>query len=83
MSIVKKRIKKDFSVIIYGTVGKSEILEQLDKAGKIDLKAIQGKWEVYFNSVLENPLEGIEKAIVIAGSDKRGTIYGLFHFRNS
>lgn len=75
----KEENKKDFSVIIYGTVGKSEILEQLDKAGKIDLKAIQGKWEVYLFSILENPLEGIEKAIVIAGSDKRGTIYGLFH----
>lgn len=75
----KEYYEKDSTVIIYGTVGKSEILEQLDKAGQISLEAVKGKWEVYSFSILENPLEGIEKAVVIAGSDKRGTIYGLFH----
>ena len=30
-------------------------------------------------ALVEDPLPGIRRALVIAGSDKRGTIYGLFH----
>ena len=29
--------------------------------------------------MVQNPFEGVKCALVIAGSDKRGTIYGLFH----
>ncbi|MCQ2573399.1 MAG: glycosyl hydrolase 115 family protein [Treponema sp.] len=60
------------STVIFGTVGKSAIIENLEKEGKIDLSEVKGKREVYGFYVLENQ-------IVIAGSDKRGTIYGLFH----
>ena len=37
---------------------------------------IQGKWESFKTTVVENPLPGVLKALVIAGSDKRGAIYG-------
>ncbi|WP_431242547.1 glycosyl hydrolase 115 family protein [Flavobacterium sp. P21] len=77
-----KRIKKiseaeDFVVII-GTLGKSEIINQLAKKGKIDAKELQGKWEKFTTQIVENPFKGIKKALVIAGSDKRGTIYGIY-----
>ncbi|MFC0780559.1 glycosyl hydrolase 115 family protein [Flavobacterium sp. HJSW_4] len=77
-----KRIKKiseaeDFVVII-GTLGKSEIIDQLAKKGKIDGNALQGKWEKFTTQIVENPFKGIKKALVIAGSDKRGTIYGIY-----
>lgn len=67
------------TAVIYGTVGKSAILEKLDSEGKISLKQIADKWEVYSVNIVENPAPNIAKAIVIAGSDKRGTIYGLYH----
>lgn len=65
--------------VIYGTVGKSPILNTLQKNGKLNLSMIKGKWEVYGFGLVEDPFPGVECALVIAGSDKRGTIYGLFH----
>lgn len=65
--------------ILYGTVDNSPILHQLENNNQIDLSDIKGKREVYMIQIIANPFEGVEKALLIAGSDKRGTIYGLFH----
>lgn len=62
------------TTIIFATIGKSEVLEELVKEGLVDIKDIKGKREVYKFSVLPE-----ENVILIIGSDKRGTIYGLFH----
>lgn len=69
----------DFAVI-YGTLGRSPILDEMERNGKIDFSRVRGKWEVYSFSVVKDPVSGIGSAVVIAGSDKRGTIYGLYHF---
>lgn len=66
------------SVIIAGSIGKNKLIDKLIDAGKLKTDDIKGKWEVYKTDVIENPFEGVEKALVIAGSDKRGTIYGLY-----
>jgi len=39
---------------------------------------VRGKWEAFLIQVVNDPFPGVDKALVIAGSDKRGTIYGLF-----
>lgn len=65
--------------VIYGTVGKSNILQELEQKGKLDLTPICGKREVYLFQLISNPTPEIDCALVIAGSDKRGTIYGLYH----
>lgn len=65
-------------IVIVGTIGKSKIINDLIRDKKLNVSDIQGKWESYQIEVLEKPLPGVEKALVIAGSDKRGTIYGLF-----
>jgi hypothetical protein len=65
-------------VIIIGTLGKSEIIDQLAKEGKIDANQLKGKWEKFTTQIVDNPVKGIKKALVIAGSDKRGTIYGIY-----
>ncbi len=67
------------NLVIYGTADKSDYLADLEERGLIDLDEVRGKWEVYGFYVLDNPMEGVDHALVIAGSDKRGTIYGLFH----
>lgn len=68
------------TVLIYGTIGKSEMLSELERDNHIDLSIIREKREVYIIQEITKPFYGIDKALVIAGSDKRGTIYGLFHF---
>lgn len=72
---------RDFVVII-GTLGKSKIIDQLAKEGKINANELRGKWEKFTTQIVENPFKGIKKALVIAGSDKRGTIYGIYDLSN-
>ncbi|WP_024866322.1 glycosyl hydrolase 115 family protein [Butyrivibrio sp. FCS014] len=67
------------NLIIYGTVDKSDYLKELEENGLLDLEQVRGKWEVYSFQVIDKPMDGVDHAVVIAGSDKRGTIYGLFH----
>ena len=63
--------------ILAGTLGQSAIIDALAAAGKIDAAAVQGRWEVYGIQMLEQPAEGIDRAVVIYGSTPRGTAYGL------
>ena len=65
-------------VVIIGTVGKSALVDGLVAAGKLDVAAIRGKWEGWLVQTLERPMPGVERALVIAGSDKRGTIFGIY-----
>ena len=65
-------------LVIAGTLGHSKLIDQLVSEKKIDLSILNGKWEQFIIQVVENPFPGIEKALVIAGSDKRGTIFGIF-----
>lgn len=69
------------SVIIAGTVGKSAILNRLADEGKISLENVVDKREVYSILKIESPFDEypeIVEALIICGSDKRGTIYGIF-----
>lgn len=66
----------DYAVIV-GTIGKSKLIDELASKNKIDTKSIQGGWERYSMQLVENPTKGIRKALVIAGSDRRGTAFGL------
>ncbi len=65
-------------IILYATIGKSQLLTELEQNGKINLSSINGHREVYGIYFINNPFEGVKKALVVAGSDKRGTIYGIF-----
>jgi hypothetical protein len=66
--------------VLFGTDGKSPALDELDRLGRIRLDDIRGKREVFLMQVIDAPegWNGVNKVLVIAGSDKRGTIYGLF-----
>jgi hypothetical protein len=65
-------------VIIAGTIGNSSLIDALIKSGKIDVSAINGTWEAFTSTVVSNPINGVHEALVIAGSDRRGTVYGLY-----
>lgn len=66
------------NAVIAGSIGRNPVIDSLVAEGKLDVSPIAGKWEAYTIAVVENPVKGVKKALVIAGSDKRGTIYGIY-----
>ncbi|WP_410534972.1 glycosyl hydrolase 115 family protein [Streptomyces sp. KL2] len=64
--------------VIVGTIGKSPLIDRLVAAGKLDVSGIAGKWETTVEQVVEEPVPGVRRAFVIAGSDQRGTIFGIY-----
>lgn len=77
--VVSKASELGKTAIIAGSIGNNDVIDSLIAEGKLDVSDIQGKWEVYKIQFVTNPTAGVDKAIVVAGSDKRGTIYGLYH----
>lgn len=71
-------LPKSETVIIAGTLGKNPLIDQLVTSGKLNVADLKGKWETSLVQVVEKPFPGIKQALVIAGSDKRGTIFGMF-----
>ena len=65
-------------VVIVGTIGKSPLIDRLIRERKIEASGIAGKWESFFLQTVASPIPGVSSALVIAGSDKRGTIYGVY-----
>jgi len=76
LSIDSLPISKE--VVVIGTVGKSPLIAALVKQGKIDVQGIDGKWETCLIQVVEKPFPHIDRALVIAGSDKRGAVFGVY-----
>ncbi|MFE9747739.1 glycosyl hydrolase 115 family protein [Saccharothrix saharensis] len=65
-------------VVIVGTVGRSPLIADLVERGKLDVSGIEGRWETSLQQVVHDPLPGVRRAFVIAGSDQRGTIFGAY-----
>ena len=76
-ALVTTGIPKAKTMIIAGTIGKSGLIGQLIASGKLDVEDVRGKWENSLVELINDPFPGVDQALVIAGSDKRGTIYGL------
>ncbi len=65
-------------ILIIGSLDNSSWIKQLVQSGKINADDLQGKNEKYIICTVKQPLAGVDEAVVIAGSDKRGTIYGVY-----
>ena len=65
-------------LILVGTLGKSPLIDALARVGRIDAAALRGKWEGYLIQSVKDPLPGVARALVVAGSDRRGTAYGIY-----
>jgi hypothetical protein len=65
-------------VVIVGTIGHNKLIDQCIKEGKIDTAGIAGRWETFALQVIEKPYPNIATALVIFGSDRRGTAYGVY-----
>lgn len=75
---IHKKVPKAKLLVLIGTLGKSPAIDKLVKSNKLDVTGIAGKWETYLVQVVDKPMQGVDQALVIAGSDKRGTIFGIY-----
>ena len=64
-------------LIVAGSL-ESRFVKELVKAKKIDITSLKGKREKYLMKAVSRPFDGVDEAWVIVGSDKRGTIYGIY-----
>jgi len=65
-------------IIIIGSLAKSGIIQQLVRENKLKVDSIRNRWEAFQWTTISSPVKGINSALVIAGSDKRGTAFGVF-----
>ncbi|ROH97849.1 glycosyl hydrolase 115 family protein [Chryseobacterium daecheongense] len=71
VSPVVKDTKLLHGAIIVGTIGKSKLIDQLVDNGKLNVDAVKNKWESFL-------IQTVGDNLIIVGSDKRGTIYGIY-----
>ncbi len=64
--------------VLIGTLGHSPLIDGLVTAGKLDTAGLAGRWETWHTQIVAAPMTGVASALVIAGSDQRGTIYGIY-----
>lgn len=64
--------------IVIGTLGKNNLIDKLVSSKKLDVKDLKGKWESFVITTIPNPNPRAKQWLVIVGSDKRGTIYGIY-----
>ena len=56
----------------------SPLVKDLAARGLIDLTPLQGQYESYIIATLGDRAPGYDDALVVAGADMRGTIYGIY-----
>lgn len=66
------------NLIIVGSVGNNDLIDELVNSKKLDITTISGQWERFLIQTIKEPFPGVEEALVIVGSDRRGTAYGVF-----
>ncbi|KAK5995014.1 hypothetical protein PT974_03404 [Cladobotryum mycophilum] len=79
--IAAKNLSKDFTKVTEqpcNPLVKRRPASPPSAHGKIDTSRIEGKWESWLTTCVHEPFEGYDDALVIAGSDKRGTIFGIY-----
>ncbi|MFV0606231.1 MAG: glycosyl hydrolase 115 family protein [Niabella sp.] len=86
MQVLNDAPAQGFSIIA-GTIGQSKYIDDLIEKKLIDVAAINNKWECFSIQTVtaskikeaKSPLSGVGGLLIIAGSDRRGTAYGIFH----
>lgn len=73
--ISKEKVPADKKCIIIGTLGHSHFIDSLAESGVIPADSIRHGWERFIIKTI--PAKKGENCLVIAGSDRRGTAYGV------
>jgi hypothetical protein len=66
------------NLIIIGSIQKSITIRNLVASKKINIESLINKWEAFQISTIQNLTKDIHSALIITGSDKRGTAYAVF-----
>ncbi|PIB91806.1 hypothetical protein CSW62_09605 [Caulobacter sp. FWC2] len=66
------------TAILVGTLGHSAMIDRLVASGRIDVSRLKGAWESFVITTLDRPLPGVDKAVVVIGSDRRGAAFGVY-----
>ncbi|MBY8829868.1 glycosyl hydrolase 115 family protein [Hephaestia mangrovi] len=69
--------------ILIGTLGRNKLIDSLVARRRLDVDPIKGKWESYLIETVRAPFPGVDEILVVAGSDRRGAIYGTYDISQS
>ena len=61
-----------------GTLGRNPAIDRLVRRGTLDVSRLRGAWESFVIATVANPAPGVSAALVIVGSDRRGTAFGAY-----
>jgi hypothetical protein len=64
--------------VLVGTLGKNPLIDQLIADGKLDVSNLRGQWESFLIATVEEPSASGSPLLVIVGSDRRGTAFGIY-----
>jgi hypothetical protein len=64
--------------IVVGTLGRSRLIDRLVERGQLDVGAIAGQWEAFVRQRVLEPAPGVDEALVLAGADRRGTVFAVY-----
>jgi hypothetical protein len=70
--------RRPSQLILIGVLGHAPEIDRLVASGKLDVTQVAGKWEAAVTAVVDTPMTGVKRALVIAGADRRGAAYALF-----
>ena len=76
--VLKNPSKLPEYAIVIGTAGQSKYINKLSEKADLPFDSLKGTWERYIITQRKKPVRGVKEALIIAGSDRRGTAYGVF-----
>jgi hypothetical protein len=66
------------AAVLVGTLGSSPLIDGLAARGGFDASRILGQWESFIIATVDRPVPGVERGLLVVGSDRRGTAYGVY-----
>ena len=69
--------------VVVGLAGESRELDAMLAKGGIEDAELKGRWESSLRVVVNKPGNGLDRALIIAGSDRRGAAFALFDLSRS
>lgn len=77
-AVVTSREALSTPAVLVGTLGRSRLIDELVRNGKLDVHAVRGKWESFLVTTVTDAFPGLSHALVVVGSDRRGTAFGIY-----
>ncbi len=65
-------------LVLIAQLGRSALLDSLMARGRLPAADLRGRWEAFRQIVVERPFDGVERALVIVGADRRGAVFGAY-----